>query len=402
VVGRGHGERVGRLEVGLLEDGEHAAAVGDLELAVEVDLVVDRVDEAVQPLAGVHVCRGGIDGERVALGGGGHRDAGPVEVGRRVERLAVERDRLDGGRDQVQEGAGARPAARERHRRGAAEGGLARGEVEGDLVVVDVHEGGALDGFVAGQVLAGHGGLLRSSSKVSRHPSTPVAGPDRPGLQARRAGNGRIRGMGGVVTGMTRTTAELWFDPLCPWAWMTSRWMMEVERVRPVDVTWSVMSLSVLNEGRDLPPDYRAMMDRGWGPVRVITAAALEYGDKVVKPLYDAMGERIHLGGEKDYAKVLVPALEEVGLDTSLAGFADSDANDAVLRASHQRAIDLVGDDVGTPVLAVQGHAFFGPVVTPAPKGEAAGRLWDGCLLVAGTPGFYELKRSRTVGPIFD
>ena len=201
---------------------------------------------------------------------------------------------------------------------------------------------------------------------------------------------------------VSRSSAEFWFDPLCPWAWMTSRWMMEVERVRPVEVTWSVMSLSVLNEGRDLPEDYRSMMDRGWGPVRVITAAAAEYGDKVVKPLYDAMGTRIHLGGEKDYAKVLGPALQEVGLDTDLARFADSDAHDAALRASHQRALDLVGDEVGTPVIAVNGQAFFGPVVSPAPKGEAAGRLWDGCVLVSGTPGFFELKRSRTVGPIFD
>lgn len=208
--------------------------------------------------------------------------------------------------------------------------------------------------------------------------------------------------MSAPQTTAPRTTAEMWFDPLCPWAWMTSRWLMEVERVRNVDVTWSVMSLSVLNEGRDLPADYRAMMDRGWGPVRVIIAAREEYGDKVVKPLYDAMGTRIHLGGEKDYAKVLVPALEEVGLDTSLARFADSDEYDEQLRASHQRAIDLVGDDVGTPVVAVEGTAFFGPVVTPAPKGEAAGKLWDGCLLVASTPGFYELKRTRTQGPIFD
>jgi hypothetical protein len=183
---------------------------------------------------------------------------------------------------------------------------------------------------------------------------------------------------------------------------MTSRWMMEVELIRPVDVTWSVMSLSVLNEGRDLPESYRATMERGWGPVRVITAAAQEYGEKVIKPLYDAMGSRIHLGGEKDYATVLVPALEEVGLDLSLADTADSDAHDDALRASHQRAIDLVGDEVGTPVIAVDGQAFFGPVVSPSPKGEAAGRLWDGCVLVAGTPGFFEIKRSRTVGPIFD
>ena len=208
--------------------------------------------------------------------------------------------------------------------------------------------------------------------------------------------------MSATETAETRSSAEFWFDPLCPWAWMTSRGMMQVEEVRPVDVTWSVMSLAVLNEGRDLPDNYREMMDRAWGPVRVIIAAAAEHGDKVIKPLYDAMGTRIHLGGEKDFAKVIAGALEEVGLPWELAEVADSDVNDAELRASHQRAIDLVGDDVGTPVIAVNGEAFFGPVVSPAPKGEAAGRLWDGCVLVAGTPGFYELKRSRTVGPIFD
>ncbi|WP_230209276.1 DsbA family protein [Nostocoides sp. HKS02] len=183
---------------------------------------------------------------------------------------------------------------------------------------------------------------------------------------------------------------------------MTSRWMMEVEQVRSVEVTWSVMSLAVLNEGRDLPETYRELMDRGWGPVRVVIAAAQQYGDKVIKPLYDAMGTRIHLGGNKDFTNVIAEALDEVGLDAALAQFAESDTNDDLLRASHQRAIDLVGDDVGTPVIAVDGQAFFGPVVSPAPKGEAAGRLWDGCVLVAGTPGFFELKRSRSVGPIFD
>lgn len=204
------------------------------------------------------------------------------------------------------------------------------------------------------------------------------------------------------VKSQTRSTAEFWFDPLCPWAWMASRWMEEVERVRPVDVTWSVMSLAVLNEGRDLPDEYRDLMDRGWGPVRVIIAAAQEYGDKVVKPLYDAMGTRIHLQGETDFDAVIAAALDEVGIDGALARFAGSDAVDDLLRASHERGISLVGDEVGTPVVAVNGVAFFGPVVSPAPKGEDAGRLWDGCVLVAGTPGFFELKRSRDVGPIFD
>ena len=198
-----------------------------------------------------------------------------------------------------------------------------------------------------------------------------------------------------------RDSAEFWFDPLCPWAWMTSRWMMEVERVRPVDVTWSVMSLSILNEGRDLPEDYRAMMDRGFGPVRVVIAAREAHGDEVVKPLYDALGERIHHRGEEDYDVAIAGALEEVGLPAGLAAAAHSEDHDTTLRASHQRAIDLVGDDVGTPVVAVNGIAFFGPVVTPAPKGEAAGRLWDGCVLVAGTPGFFEIKRTRSVGPDF-
>jgi 8-oxo-dGTP pyrophosphatase MutT (NUDIX family) len=183
---------------------------------------------------------------------------------------------------------------------------------------------------------------------------------------------------------------------------MSSRWMTEVERVRDVDVTWSVMSLSVLNEGRDLPEDYAALMERAWGPVRVVIAAQEDHGDEVVKPLYDALGERIHHRGEKDLGVVIAEALEEVGLPAELAGAASNDDHDEHLRASHQRAMDLVGDDVGTPVISVEEAAFFGPVVTPAPKGEAAGRLWDGCVLVAGIDGFYELKRSRTRGPIFD
>ncbi len=196
--------------------------------------------------------------------------------------------------------------------------------------------------------------------------------------------------------------AEFFFDPACPWAWLSSRWIGEVEKVRNLEVTWSVMSLAVLNEGRDLPADYRAFLDEAWGPVRVIVAAREAHGDHVVKPLYDAMGERIHHRGVEDRATVIREALDEVGLPAELAEAATSDERDEALRASHQRAMDLVGDEVGTPVVAIADTAFFGPVVTPAPSGEDAGRLWDGCLLVAQTPGFYELKRSRTVGPIFD
>ena len=196
--------------------------------------------------------------------------------------------------------------------------------------------------------------------------------------------------------------ADFWFDPMCPWAWMTSRWMGEVEKVRDVETRWHVMSLSVLNEGRDLPEEYRAGTAAGWGPVRVIIAAQQQHGDEVVKKLYDAMGTRIHPGGNKDFPEVIRQALEEVGLPADLAKHADTDEYDEQLRASHQEGISKVGEEVGTPVVAVNGVAFFGPVVTPAPKGEAAGKLWDGCVLVAGTPGFFELKRTRTEGPVFD
>lgn len=200
------------------------------------------------------------------------------------------------------------------------------------------------------------------------------------------------------------TTADFWFDPACPWAWIASRWMLEVERVRDVQVRWHVMSLAVLNEGRDLPERYVDLMRRAWVPVRAVTAAREAAGDSIVLPLYTAMGERIHPGARTDLDVVTREALAEVGLDPALADVGE--AFDTQLRASHRQAMDLVGTDVGTPVIAVPGAdgeriAFFGPVVTPIPRGEAAGRLWDGTLLVAGTPGFYELKRTRTAEPSF-
>lgn len=202
---------------------------------------------------------------------------------------------------------------------------------------------------------------------------------------------------------MTDSTAvDFWFDPACPWSWMTSRWVDEVARHRPLEVTWHVMSLAVLNEGADAPAERLEMWARSRRYTRLVVAAADRHGQETVKPLYDALGTRIHPGGSTDADEVIAGALAEAGLPADLARFADSDDYDAAVRASHDEGLARVGQDVGTPVIAVGESAFFGPVISPAPKGEQAVALWDGVVAVAAYEGFFELKRSRTRGPLFD
>lgn len=203
------------------------------------------------------------------------------------------------------------------------------------------------------------------------------------------------------------TVVDMWFDPRCPWAWITSRWLLEVEKVRSIETRFHVMSLSVLNEGREVPDKYKQGMIDGWGPVRVCIAAEQQHGTEVLRPLYNAMGTLIHhkkAGLKRD---MMLAALAEADLPAELVEVADTTDYDKTLRASHHAGMDPVGSEVGTPVIHVPGAdgeliAFFGPVISPAPRGEAAGRLWDAVLAMAGTDGFFELKRTRTRDAIFD
>jgi hypothetical protein len=203
-------------------------------------------------------------------------------------------------------------------------------------------------------------------------------------------------------TPVETTTVDFWFDPLCPWAWLTSRWILDVETVRPVKTTFHVMSLSVLNSGRELSESYQRTMDEGWGPVRVALAVGEQYGQEQLAAFYTAIGTRIHEGKQGLGRDTILGALADVGLPPELADRADIGDHDDTLRASHHAGMAPVGDDVGTPVIHVNGAAIFGPVFSPRPKGEEAGRVFDAVVALATFPGFFELKRTRNVPPIFD
>jgi 2-hydroxychromene-2-carboxylate isomerase len=205
------------------------------------------------------------------------------------------------------------------------------------------------------------------------------------------------------MTPQEPTRVDFWFDPICPWAWITSRWILEVEEVRPVNVVWHVMSLAVLNEDKEgLPERYRESMRSAWGPVRVLIAAEQAHGPQVLLPLYTALGNRFHKDKAPRDRETITAALAEAGLPAALADAMDSTEYDDAVRASHADGIERVGTDVGTPIISVGRMSVFGPVVSPIPRGEDAGRLWDGVRLISGVDGFFELKRSRTRDPIFD
>jgi 2-hydroxychromene-2-carboxylate isomerase len=199
-----------------------------------------------------------------------------------------------------------------------------------------------------------------------------------------------------------KAVADFWFDPMCPWAWIASRWIKEVEQVRDIDVRFHVMSLTYLNEDKDVPEDYRARLADGWGPVRICMAVAQQYGDDALDRMYTELGLLLHNQKLPRERATFEAALVAAGLPAELADAADDPGFDEAIKKSHHAGIDQVGMEVGTPIIAYQDNALFGPVVTPIPRGEAAGRLWDGVQLVAATPGFFELKRTRDVKPSFD
>ena len=195
---------------------------------------------------------------------------------------------------------------------------------------------------------------------------------------------------------------DFWFDPLCPFAWATSRWILEVEKVRDIEVHWNVMSLGVLNEDKNPSPAEDPEQRARWIPSRASTAVLLKHGEEKVGEFYTAIGTEIHHNGNKEFEAAALTALAEIGVDEGLIEEAKSETNDAEMRASHEKGISLVGQDVGTPIVAFQGTAFFGPVITRVPTGEQAGKLFDGAVALAEYPYFFELKRSRTERPVFD
>ena len=199
-----------------------------------------------------------------------------------------------------------------------------------------------------------------------------------------------------------RQAVDFWYDVTCPFAWITSRWIQEVEQVRPIQVSWRPMSLTILNEGRDIPEDYAEAMKRAWVFARAVAAVVFGGYEDLSGGLYTELGVRIHNEGRRDAEQIIAEAYEALNLPTELNERGQAGEFDEALKASHDAGIGLVGDEVGTPIVSFNNVAFFGPVMTRIPRGEEAGEIFDGAVALAKYPYFYELKRSRTTSLKFD
>lgn len=196
------------------------------------------------------------------------------------------------------------------------------------------------------------------------------------------------------------TRVDVWFDPSCPWTWVTTRWLVEgVQPQQELDLQWHLMSLAVLNEGKDLPPEYADKMSSARRTLRVFTAVSDTSGQQALGRLYAALGERLHRQQRTPDEALVNEALAEAGLDTSLVAALDEPQWDEAVRASHDAGQAAVGEPTGSPVLQLEGRAHFGPVLTAVPRGAGALRLFEGLRALASTPEFSELKRPRTAPP---
>ncbi len=199
----------------------------------------------------------------------------------------------------------------------------------------------------------------------------------------------------------TVTAIDFYFDPACPWTWITAEWVREVAPHRDLDVTWKTYSLVVKN-GAGMSDQYRIPLEAQWPGLRVIEQARLDYGNDAVSALYRSFGTAIHHDGD-DMLETLGECVKAAGVDVAVLSATEDESLDAGIHASTAAGVALTGADVGVPIVAVENlpMTYFGPVMSPAPTGDDALRLWDAYVTLASIDGVYEIKRTRTVGPTF-
>ena len=202
-----------------------------------------------------------------------------------------------------------------------------------------------------------------------------------------------------------KDSVDFYWDPVCPWCWITSRWMVDVGQQKQIQVNWKLFSLKLINKDREVPEDYKILHGIGLKALRVAAAVRREFGNDGVGQIYTVMGARYHHDeGDIDEPSALTEILRTCGLPARLSAAAEDEALDKDIQADMDQAIAKAGTDVGVPQIVLdggKGPGFFGPVMSPAPTGEDAVKFWDAIIAAGRNPGFFELKRTREVGPVF-